>query len=140
MDKEILSVVLILVLLLLFGVILYLNNSKKINSTLSKKILGDLLQVKKILDSKNPLVYRDSIVRLDLLLNKSLKLYYKNSETCGNNLKQARDLFEKKEYNKIWEVHKLRNNVVHENLEISYSQAKEAYNIISKAIKRILYG
>ncbi len=139
MDKEILSVILILVLICLFGLVLYLNNSTKIDKSIRERILKDLLQVKKILDSGNSLVYRDIIVRLDSLLSKSLKLYYKNSSSCGENLKKARDVFLKEDYNKIWEIHKLRNKIVHENEEITISQVQKGYKIISKAIKKILY-
>ena len=140
MDKEVLSIILILILVLLFALMIYLNNSKKIDKSISKRILGDLTQVKKMVDTKNPLVYRDTIIRLDQLLSKSLQLHFRNTESCGNNLKNARDLFEKKAYNEIWEIHKLRNEIVHENQEVSSSQATRGYNIMSNAIKKLIYG
>ncbi len=139
MDGEVLSVILILFFLLIVSLVLYLNKTPKINEKVRKKLWGDVLQIKKMLEINNPLIYRDIIVRLDSLLSKSLRLYYKNSENCGTNLKQAKDLFNKDEYNRIWEVHKLRNKVVHENKEVSSSELKNAYNIISLAIKKILY-
>ena len=139
MDREILPIVLILVFLLLVGLVIYLSNNTRIDSTLRQKVWNDVLQIKKMIDTKNPLIYRDIMVRLDALLGKSLRLYYKNSESCGTNLKQAKNLFDKGEYNRIWEAHKLRNRVVHENQEISSSELVESYNIISSAIKKLLY-
>lgn len=128
-----------LTFILLVGLVIYLNNNTRIDNTLRQKVWDDVLQIKKMLDTKNPLIYRDIIVRLDSLLGKSLRLYYKNSESCGTNLKQARDLFDKGEYNEIWKAHKLRNRVVHENEEIRQSELMESYNIISSAIKKLLY-
>ncbi len=139
MDREILPIILIFVFLLLVGLVIYLNNTSRINDTLRQKVWNDVLQIKKMLDTKNPLIYRDIIVRLDALLGKSLRLYYNNSESCGTNLKQARDLFDRDEYNKIWKAHKLRNIVVHENKEITSLEIEESYDIISLAIKKLLY-
>ena len=139
MDREILPIILILIFLLLVGLVIYLNNNTRIDNTLRQKIWDDVLQIKKMVDTKNPLIYRDIIVRLDSLLGKSLRLYYKNTESCGTNLKQARNLFNRDEYDKIWQAHKLRNRVVHENQEISSSELVESYNIISLAIKKLLY-
>ncbi len=140
MDKEILSIILLLVFLLLVGLLIFLNNSKKIDSTIRKRIYSDLLQIKVLIKKGNSLLNRDAIIRLDSLLAKSLQLYYKNSESCGTNLKNAKTLFNKKEYNQIWEIHKLRNKVVHENQEVSTSQLTDGYNIIAKAIQKLLYG
>ncbi len=140
MDKEILPIILILILFILFGAILFINNSKKIDNSLRKRIWSDLLNIKKMLDTKNPLIFRDIIIRLDQLLAKSLKVYFKNTDSCGENLKKARDLFPKNLYNEIWEIHKLRNRIVHENDEVNASQVRQGYNIISQAIKKMLYG
>lgn len=139
MDGEILPIILILLFLLVLGLVVYLNNIPRINEKVRKKVWEEVLQIKKMVDTNNPLTYRDIIIRLDSLLNKSLRMYYKNSENCGTNLKQAKSLFNKEEYNRIWEVHKLRNKVVHEDKEISSLELKNAYNIISLAIKKILY-
>ena len=139
MDREILSIVLIFVFLLLLTVVFYLNNSSKIDNTLRKKLWDELLQIKKMIEVQNPLTYRDIIIRLDSLLARTLKLYYKNNESCGTNLKRAKDLFEKEHYNKIWQAHKLRNKIVHENIEITSSELLQSYDTMRLAIKKLLY-
>lgn len=140
MDKEILSIILLVVFLLLVGLFIFITNSKKIDSTIKRRIFNDLSQIKVLIESGNPLLNRDVIIRLDSLLARSLQLYYKNSESCGTNLKNAKTFFNKKEYGQIWEVHKLRNKVVHENQEVTTSQLMDGYNIITKAIQKLLYG
>jgi conjugal transfer/entry exclusion protein len=139
MDREILSIIMLVIFLLLVGLVIYLNNTNKVDSAIKQRIWADLLQVKAMVETKNSLIYRDILIRLDSLLGKAFKLYYKNSESCGTNLKQARDLFNKEEYDKIWKIHKLRNQVVHENKEISSSELMESYSIIGSAIKKLLY-
>ncbi len=140
MDREILSIILIFTFLLLLGLIVYLNShSSKIHSTIRENIWKNVLKLEKVVNSKDPSLYRDTIVRLDSLLARALKLYYKNSESCGSNLKKAKTLFSRSEYDKIWKYHKIRNEIVHEEREISEREISEGYSIISKAIKKILY-
>ncbi len=140
MDREILPIILIFTFLLLLGLIVYLNShSNRIHSTIRENVWKDVLKLKEVVNSKNPSLYRDTIVRLDSLLARSLKLYYKNSESCGTNLKKAKDLFSRSEYDKIWEFHKIRNEIVHEDREVSDKEIREGYNVISNSIKKILY-
>jgi uncharacterized protein YutE (UPF0331/DUF86 family) len=101
-----------------------------------KKILDDVEESRSLLD--NDLTLRDCVIRMDTLLTKSLQVKFKNSLGCGENLKKANKLFPKSEYNKIWTYHKMRNRIVHENLEISKSEAKSAYTTFKKAITKLL--
>jgi hypothetical protein len=139
MDQEILSVIMMVILTILIILFVLVSNSKKLSQKIQTRILTDLKQIKILIDTKNPLLFRDIIIRLDSLLSKTLQIYYQNNENCGSNLKKAKNLFKYDEYNKIWEMHKLRNSVVHENVEVGYSQITQAYNIIGGAIKKILY-
>ncbi len=140
MGQEILSIIMMVILAILIILFVLISNSKKLNRKIRDRILADLKQIKTLVDTKNPLLSRDIIIRLDSLLSKTLQIYYQNNENCGANLKKAKNLFKYDEYNKIWEMHKLRNKVVHENVEVGYSQITQAYNIIGGAIKKILYG
>lgn len=139
MDREVLSIILLVIFFLLIGLVIYINNTSKIDSSIKKRIWDDILQIQYAIKIKNSLTYRDLVIRLDSLLSQSLKLYYKNSESCGTNLKKAKELFNRDEYNKIWEAHKLRNQIVHEDKEVSFSELERSYSIISSAVRKILY-
>lgn len=140
MDREVLSIILIFAFLLLLGVVVYLNSfNNRIDATIKEKIWKDVLKLKEVLKSNNPSLYRDALVRMDSLLARSLKLYYRNNESCGMNLKKAKELFNRDEYDKIWKIHKMRNKIVHEDYEVSDKEFNDGYNVISKAIKKILY-
>ena len=57
---------------------------------------------------------------------------------CGDNLKLAKKIFRRNEYNDLWEVHKIRNKIVHDDYDISAEDSKKVYNIYKSAILKIL--
>lgn len=81
---------------------------------------------------------RDTIIKLDNILSKSLQYRLSNSGLCGDNLKLIKKRFKKNEYERLWEVHKIRNKIVHDDLDITESEAQEAYKIYNMSIHRIL--
>lgn len=84
------------------------------------------------------LKFRDLAIRLDNLLAAGLQNRYGNTKPCGENLKAAKELFKREPYNSIWEYHKLRNQVVHEDYKPSYSDINQMYNIYDNALLKIL--
>jgi len=134
------SIGLLFVICASFGILLVLKyaGGKRIDDAKKGSIKKELSEVAKQLKSTNESGFRDMIVRLDTLLSRSLKLYYNNDEGCGENLKKANSLFGKDEYNKLWEVHKLRNKIVHENSSVNTSEARKAFQIFSSSINKIV--
>jgi hypothetical protein len=78
------------------------------------------------------------LARLDNLLAQSFNYRYSNSLSCGENLKKSSKLFRKDTYQNLWDVHKLRNDVVHNNRSISKEEAQKSYHIYKLCIKQIL--
>lgn len=140
MDQTTLTILLLLGLIVVatFAVFLGKNNSYK--REIGAKIWKELSQIETIMNSGQPISHRDLIVRLDTLLSKSFQLYYNNKDTCGNNLKRSKAIFSKETYQNLWEVHKLRNQVVHDNLEVQSKDSSKSLLIIKKAIRRLIYG
>jgi uncharacterized protein YutE (UPF0331/DUF86 family) len=138
MERELLSITTLIILVIVLLVLFAITNSKKMHNKVREKIFIDLKQIEELVQQKNPILYRDIIIRLDSLLAKSLHLKFGNNDSCGENLKKLRGFFNKEMYNNIWEVHKLRNRVVHENEELEFSQVSEGYKIIRKAIEKII--
>ena len=81
---------------------------------------------------------RDIILKLDTLLSKTLQIYFNNKKTCGENLKLAKSVFHRDEYNKLWEVHKMRNSVVHDLKEISDTELQSSYKTYRIAINKLI--
>lgn len=128
------------IILLLIGVLFFLVYlaQKNISRGKAKKLLQRLEQLQAGALSSEMSVRRDTVIKLDNLLSKSLQYYFSNTDMCGDNLKLAKKIFRRNEYNDLWEVHKIRNKIVHDDYDISAEDSKKVYNIYKSAILKIL--
>lgn len=128
------------IILLLIGVLFFLVYlaQKNISRGKAKKLLQRLEQLQVGALSSEMSVRRDTVIKLDNLLSKSLQYYFSNTDMCGDNLKLAKKIFRRNEYNDLWEVHKIRNKIVHDDYDISAEDSKKVYNIYKSAILKIL--
>jgi uncharacterized protein YutE (UPF0331/DUF86 family) len=137
MDNHIVITILILLIVGLLFFLAYIN-TQKVPQKKREKIFERLSLLKEQVKSEEVFARRDAIIKLDNLLSKSLQIKYSNDKKCGDNLKLANKLFNKKNYQEIWDVHKLRNEIVHKDIEVSVSDAQEAYEIYKMGINKIL--
>lgn len=137
MDRSVIITIVILVALCLLFLLAAINNRKK---TFKKRarMLRDLQDLKVGAYSSNPSERITAIIKLDNLLAKALQYRFSNEKNCGENLKLARKLFSRPIYEKIWQIHKLRNQVVHDDISISEEKMQEAYRIYNLSITKIL--
>lgn len=137
MSTPLLLTTLILLIIAMLFLLSRFNLSKK--SVRSKdRILATLERLGEHVSSENDFERRDTIIRLDNLLGKALGYRYNNSDSCGDNLKKAGKVFRKDTYQNLWDAHKLRNEVVHNNRSISIEETENAYHIYKLSIKKIL--
>ena len=129
--------VMILILIIILFAAVYLNG-KRVDSTKKAEVLKKVDELMLAISSLEGSIRRDAVVKLDNLLSKALQLKYNNEDTCGDNLKRAKSLFNRDDYNRLWEVHKIRNNIVHNDYEISEKEAEEVYYVYKSNIKKIL--
>jgi hypothetical protein len=130
------TIITLFLLLLIF--FLALKSSRKIPYSVKSDIYRQLADVKVNIDANLVAANRDSLVRLDSLLSKSLQLRLRNSESCGENLKAVKHMFRRDVYENLWHFHKLRNSVVHESINVKTEEAKKAYRTYSNAIAKLL--
>ncbi|MBN2100412.1 hypothetical protein JW710_00750 [Candidatus Dojkabacteria bacterium] len=81
---------------------------------------------------------RDCIIKMDNLLGRSMKYALVRGETVGERLKNAKTLFNRDDYNGIWEAHKLRNRIVHEDVAMASGEFDRAVKYFQLAIRRLL--
>lgn len=115
-----------------------LSSSRKIDSSQKNKVLKQLEDIKYSMSTHNPSANRDGIVRLDALLSKALQLRNRNTLNCGENLKKSKIFIGKKLNEQIWYYHKLRNQIVHDNIEIDDNDALQSYKVYSLVINKLL--
>ncbi|MCC7289801.1 hypothetical protein IT417_00925 [bacterium] len=131
-----LTIGLVIGLLIIF--LLALAKTRDIPFKEKSELLKQLDDIKYTMTLSNPYTNRDGIVRLDAILSKALQLRHKNSLGCGENLKKSKPFLSKKSYNDIWFYHKLRNQIVHENIEINNDDAVDAFQTYSDVILKLL--
>jgi uncharacterized protein YutE (UPF0331/DUF86 family) len=137
MDNSlILSATILLLIIVLF--VLVSINSKKIDRKKRERLVKEVYGLEKSIRSDELAIRRDAIIKLDNLLSKSLQLYFNNDLSCGDNLKKADSLFRKREYNTLWDTHKLRNKVVHDDYAVSKEEAQRAFGVYKRSIIKIL--
>jgi ABC-type transporter MlaC component len=137
MSDPLILTIIILFMISLLVLFSRLNTSKSI-TRIKNSLLKTLEELKDHVESENEYERKDGIIRLDNLLGKALNYKYKNSLTCGENLKKAKKLFRKDMYQNLWDVHKLRNEVVHKDELVTLEEAKKSYHIYKLCITRIL--
>lgn len=132
----IITVVLLLLVALLF--LLAGSANRRISTSRKAAIYQDFAKIYSNAVSEEPSVRRDSFIKMDNMLAKVLQLYMSNHENCGTNLKLAKKAFSKKLYNNIWEVHKIRNSIVHDDLEVSKKESSKAFEIYKMSLMSLL--
>ena len=137
MDNQTVITIIILLLVALLFLIAYIN-SKKIPVKKKEEIFSKLSELENQIKSPDDYARRDAVIKLDNLLAKSLNIRYSNDKQCGDNLKISKKLFDKKLYQQLWDVHKLRNDIVHSDEDVPSVQAEEIYRIYKLGIKHVL--
>ena len=105
-----------------------------------QKILQYLNEIKDLskLKAESDAISRDIMVRADNILSSALQCYFGNSNGIGENLKKAKYLYNRSEYNELWNAHKVRNKVVHEQYSPNPSEVKKSLYIFAKAVGKLL--
>lgn len=89
------------------------------------------------LSQKQPSQLKQAIIMADKCLDNALRDIVPG-ENMGERLKNAVDKFDKITYNKIWEAHKVRNNIVHESgYEPPYFVVTQNVQYIKEGLKSL---
>jgi uncharacterized protein YutE (UPF0331/DUF86 family) len=137
MNNQTIITIIILLLIALLFLIAYVN-SKKIPIKKKQEIFEKLNALESQIKSPDDYARRDAIIKLDNLLAKAFNIRYGNDKQCGDNLKVSKKLFDKQLYQQLWDVHKLRNDIVHNDEDVPSVQAEEIYRIYKLGIRHVL--
>jgi len=113
------------------------KNTGSVRSETTQNIKLDWENIKMLLQQKGPSQLRQALITADKCLDNALRDMV-IGESMGERLKNAKDCFEWDLYQKIWEAHKLRNNIVHEvNFEPPYFMVTQAVDNLKKALNSL---
>ncbi len=102
-----------------------------------KKISYDWDTVRALLLKRGPSDLKQALITADRCMDTALR-DIAVGETMGERLKNSRDKFDPITYQKIWEAHKLRNNISHEaGFEPPHFMVTEAINNLQRALQTL---
>lgn len=105
--------------------------------TTEKKIQSDWEKISNLISTRQPSAVRQALIIADRSLDAALKDMVAG-ETMGERLKTAKTYFDKDTYNKIWEAHKIRNNLVHESdYDPPYYVVGDAISTLKTALTKL---
>ena len=94
----------------------FLFGTKHFNKTISEvtrnNISRDWRNIDVLLSQKTPSQLRQALITADKCLDNALRDIV-DGESLGDRLKNSERMFNRDLYNKIWEAHKIRNNIVY---------------------------
>lgn len=131
-----LMVYFILVAIIIFGLALLLVisvNKKGFKKLDVEKYRIKYLQIENSLKNGDEVSYRMSVIDADKLLDQVLKDLGVKGKTMGDRLKNGRNRF--KDNNDVWNAHKLRNRIVHEEVELTYRECNLALANFKRALR-----
>lgn len=107
-------------------------------SAFNRKFVADKwIEIGQMMREGGPANYRQAIMESDKLIDLVLKSKVPG-DTMGERLKNARGLFHRTTYDRLWTAHKIRNKLAHEaEFEGLSSDAKMAVRNFEKALREL---
>jgi hypothetical protein len=134
LDSALLITIVVgIALLVAIIVFLEVNSKKSVFSRKKAEALAELESLKIRLKS-GEVNETLCVVQADTIFDKAFSIKTGSTANFGEKLKLYKHLFRKEMYNNIWEAHKIRNKVVHENYTLNKEDATNVINIFKKAL------
>jgi len=103
-----------------------LKKSSRLSVSDQQHLITKKNEILSLLDSENPIELRHAVLEADKLADWILKKKGYGGETFADRLRAAEKDIPRGAYNNIWQGHKIRNQIAHENAEISHQALRAA--------------
>ncbi len=136
MDLNIVFLVVFGILFLSFVLSFFLGSGKR-KAGWKEKVNFKLREIDEFATNSNLSIAKSCVIEADTLLDYVFQKKRLRGATMGERLKNARGLFSKDLYQKIWDAHKYRNKLVHEvDFKLRSNDIKTHYRTFVMAIKK----
>jgi len=81
---------------------------------------------------------KEGIIKFDNLLNRALQVKGFRGQTLSERLKSSQKFFKWEDYSGVWDAHKLRNKIVHEDYNPSGAELKKSVKYFKSVIKKLI--
>lgn len=123
--------------ILIVGGLLFLviTLTKNVRTLDQDKFRAKWLKINNDLTKENAQSHKLAVLEADKLLDHALKDAGYKGETMGERMKNAKDTWTNA--SSVWGAHKLRNQIAHEHIDVSYDQARRALAAFKQALKDV---
>jgi hypothetical protein len=95
-------------------------------------------EIESLLNSESEIELKHAVMEADKLVDHVLRIKGHQGETFADRLRSAQGAIESNLYDKIWQGHKVRNQLAHENeLRITNNELREAANKLLSYIRTV---
>lgn len=104
------------------------------------EVVAKINEINRVGGSTNePMILSSLLIEADKLLDHTMKMRGIRGETMGDRLKNAKSYYDKNAYNNIWEAHKIRNRIAHEqNFQVKPADAKNQIGALLRGTRKLL--
>ncbi len=133
MDQSIIFMfaAIIIVGAMLFGIIGLTKQGKRYLNIDQYRIKW--MDIERRLKSDEPSSFKLCVMDADNLLDRALKERGFKGQTMGERMRSAANSLSNR--NAVWTAHKLRNQIAHEDVSVSYDQSRTALSGFKQALK-----
>jgi hypothetical protein len=141
-QKTILEIVIVGIFKALWWLVKLPFEKKKKSGGLSTQdklgVIGQRQAIEKMLQSTSEIELKHAVIEADKLVDHVLKAYGADGDTFADRLRSSEKNMNPRMYHDIWEGHKVRNQIAHEqNLTISNEELKIATEKLLQFIRSI---
>lgn len=112
-------------------------SGKTVSQVTAGNISSDWKNISILVSQKTPSSLKNALITADKTLDNALRDLV-SGENMGERLRNSETKFDRALYNKIWEAHKIRNNLVHESgYEPPHFVITEAIEVFKTALQTL---
>lgn len=113
--------------------------SSKTGISLQEKnyIVAKRLELEKLLQSSNPIELKHVLFEADKLVDLVLRSGCYDGQNFADRLRCAEKSIPHSVYNELWEGHKVRNQIAHEQIDVSNAELREAAMKLLKYLRSL---
>lgn len=101
-------------LVVILVVIFIISSNFKRKTGWKADVIRKINDISKKTSTRDPLILSTLVIEADKLLGFTMEMLHIKGKTVGDRLKNAKPIFDKSLYNRIWQAHKIRNQIAHE--------------------------
>lgn len=99
----------------------------------SVQLLADFARIDQLLDSNDPIHAAQAVVQADAFVDRVMQQTGGQGSSFADRLRSLEPRFDRALYQRIWDAHKVRNEIAHQSTDVSTGQARNLLQVYRRA-------